>query len=153
MAAIAYLPYLWVSYYISPGQTTLKRQFESHRAEYTRFVKLLQGDPYLKAKSAHVETGDDAVPEYRELARTLGAKRIDVWEDGSIDFVQKINGGSIMTMTYVGIRYVPHGWKPPADMYKQTVIGSLNEVETGILYGLYVVPVEPYWYVFCAVMN
>lgn len=142
-----------------PTEQRVREQFENNRADYTQFVALLQRD-----QSAHSINGDGRVaidgvrsrlvPAYRDLIRKIGAKDVTVREDGSIEFALYGFGCAICSDSYMGVRYVPEvrgmdlrsGWE-------QTIVKSLDSArlpqELGVVAtGLYVVPIEPDWFIY-----
>lgn len=161
---------LWPKHeYHLPPQQRVRKQFEDNRADYIQFVALLQRD-----QSAHLIDGDGRVgingvhsrlvPEYRDLIRKIGAQFVTIREDGSIEFSLYGSGCAICSDSYMGVLYVPalrgtdarradvrrtddpSGWE-------QTAVTSLDDAklpqENGaVATGLYVVPIEPDWFIY-----
>jgi len=144
-----------------PPEQRVRKQFENDRAYYIQFATLLQRDP-----SAHyrVIDGDgrvgingvrsQPVPEYKHLIRKVGAKDVTIREDGSIEFALYGYGCVICSDSYMGVRYVPNVRKAAAPGgWEQTVVSSLDSAklphENGaIATGVYVVPIEPEWFIY-----
>ena len=142
-----------------PSEKTARQEFHSHQADYIRFAALLRqesgyefigSDGGVQMNSDHVRV----VPEYRDLIRRIGAKDVIVSEDGSIEFTLWGFGCAICSDSYMGIRYAPvqnishrrPGWA-------QILVTSLNSKalpqENGsIADGLYVVQLEPEWFIY-----
>ncbi len=153
---------LWLKYeYHLPSEQLVRKEFENHRADYTQFVTLLQRDQ--SSDFIVIDGGGRVdidgvhsrlVPEYRHLIRKIGAKDVIVREDGSIEFSLHGFGCAICSDSYMGVRYVPKDRTTgtPAG-WKQTVVTSLDGAklpqENGaVATGLYVVPIEPEWFVY-----
>ena len=149
----------WVRWeYHLPSEQHVRRQFESHRADYIRIVTLLQKDPSAKYINGDGKVDIDSihsrfVPEYRDLIRKIGAKFVCVREDGSMEFTLGGYGGPISSDSYIGVRYFPKNpiGSPPG--WTQTVVSSLDSTklpqENGsVATGLYVVAIEPEWFIF-----
>jgi hypothetical protein len=153
---------LWLKHeYHLPPEQTVRERFEKNRADYIQFVALLQRD-----HSAHpfVIDGDGRVgidgvhsrlvPEYQHLIRKIGAKDATMREDGSIEFALYGFGCAICSDSYMGVRYVPNVRRMSAPWgWKQTAVISLDSAklphENGAVgTGLYVVPVEPEWFIY-----
>ena len=88
-------------YYLPPEQT-VRQQFESHKADYIRFVTLLRKDPAAasvdtEGKVSRYGIRGQVVPEYRDLIRKIGAKFVMIREDGSMEFELWGDGGAIMS--------------------------------------------------------
>ena len=151
---------LWLKYeYRLPPEQRVREQFENNRADYVQFVTLLQSD-----QSAHVIDGGGGVhidgvhsrlgPEYRHLIRKIGAKDVIIREDGSIEFSLYGFGCTICSDSYMGVRYVPKVRRTDAPSgWEQTAVTSLDSAklpqENGaVATGLYVVPIEPEWFIY-----
>ena len=142
-----------------PSEQTAREEFQSHQADYIRFAVLLRqesgyefigGDGGVRMNSDHVRV----VPEYRDLIRRIAAKNVIVREDGSIEFTLWGFGCAICSDSYMGIRYYPvqnishrrPGWE-------QIPVNSLDSKalppENGhVADGLYVVQLEPEWFIY-----
>ena len=154
----AYLFFLAPNYYLPPQQRVVQ-QFESNRADYIRFVNLLRKDPSVRSVGANGKVDIDGmhgrlVPEYRDLMGKIGAKYVIVREDGSMEFELWGDGCAICSDSYMGVRYYPKDPKPrsPAG-WEQTVVTSLDSAKLpqekgAVATGLYVVPIEPDWFVY-----
>jgi hypothetical protein len=153
---------LWLNYeYHLPPEQRVRKQFEANRADYIQFVTLLQRDP-----SAHyrVINGDgrvyidgvdsQPVPEYEQLIRKLGVKFVTMREDGSIEFSLYGFGCAICSDSYLGVSYVPKVRRTNAGSgWEHTAVASLDNAKLpqengGVATGLYVVPIEPEWFVY-----
>jgi hypothetical protein len=151
---------LWTKYaYQLPSEKRVRQQFEYNRADYLQFVALLQKD-----QSAHFVDVDGRVgagqahsrfvPEYRDLIRKIGAKDVIVRQDSSIEFSLYGIGCAICSDSYMGVRYVPRGRETDAATeWKQNIVPSLDSAKLpqehgAVATGLYVVPIEPEWFVY-----
>ena len=153
---------LWRKYeYHLPPEQRVRKQFEANRADYIQFVALLQRDP-----SAHyrVIDGDgrvdidgvhsQPVPEYEQLIRKLGVKFVTMREDGSIEFSLYGFGCAICSDSYLGVRYVPKVRRTDAPSgWEHTAVTSLDDAKLpqkngAVATGLYVVPIEPEWFIY-----
>ena len=144
--------------YHLPSEQRVRRQFERHRADYIRMVALLQKDPSAKYIRNDGKVDVDGihsrlVPEYRDLIRKIGAKFIIVREDGSMEFTLGGAGGPISSDSYIGVRYFPKNPTGSPPGWTQTVVTSLDSTklpqENGsVATGLYVVAMEPEWFIF-----
>jgi hypothetical protein len=146
-------------HYSLPPEQRVVQQFESNRADYIRFVALLRND-----QSARYVAGDGKVdidgrhgrlvPEYRELIGKIGAKNVIVREDGSMEFALWGDGCVVCSDSYMGVRYYPKDHKVVSSVgWTQTVVTSLDSAtlpqEKGaVASGLYVVPIEPEWFIY-----
>jgi hypothetical protein len=153
--------WLWLlkpNYYL-PSQAVVRQQFESHRADYIKFVTLLQKDPSAQFIGSDGMVDIDGVhrrqvPEYRDLIRQLGIKEVTVRNDGSIEFALWGDGGAIISDSYLGVRYFPKNRKPGSIAgWKPTVVASLATAKLprenkSVATGLYVVPIEPEWFIY-----
>ncbi len=143
-----------------PSEQFVRQQFVRQRSDYVALVLLLQKEKLVSG--AHV--GSDgtisydehsrAVPVYRELIDRIGAKYILVREDGSIEFALRGHGCTICSDSYIGVRYVPNvPNEAPYSGWTQQLVDSLESAKLpqeggGVASGLYVVPIEPNWYVY-----
>jgi hypothetical protein len=151
---------LWLKYeYHLPPEQRVRKQFENNRADYIQFVTELQRD-----QSARFIDGDGKVdidglhgrlvPEYRDLIRKIGAKDVIIREDGSIEFALWGFGCTICSDSYMGVRYYPKDPKTDSPAgWEQTVVTSLDSAKLphekgAVATGLYVVPIEPEWYIY-----
>ncbi len=153
---------IWLKYeYHLPPEQRVRKQFENDRAAYIQFATLLQRDP-----SAHyrVIDGDgrvdingvhsQPVPEYEHLIRKIGAKFVTIREDGSVEFSLYGSGCAICSDSYMGVRYVPKVRRTDAPSgWEQTAVTSLDSAKLpqehgAVATGLYVVPIEPEWFIY-----
>jgi hypothetical protein len=145
-------------YYLPPEQRVVQ-QFETNRTDYIRFVALLRDDQSVRYVGADgkVDFFDGkhgrVVPEYRELIRKIGAKFVVVSEDGSMEFALWGDGCAICSDSYMGARYYPKDHKAGSSVEAQTVVTSLDSAKLphekgSVASGLYVVPIEPEWFVY-----
>lgn len=151
---------LWLKHeYHLPSEQSVREQFQSNRADYIQFVALLQRD-----QSAHLIDSDGrvaidgansrAVPEYRDLIRKIRAKDVMIREDGSIEFALYGFGCAICSDSFIGVRYAPKVRKTDAHSgWEPTTVASLDDAslprEKGaVATGLYVVPIEPEWFIY-----
>jgi hypothetical protein len=149
--------YVKMLYDLPTGQQVL-HQFQTRRADYVRFVELVKSDP-----SARFVDGDGGVdiggvkrrevPEYRQLIRNIGARFVIISDDGSVEFALWGSGCAICSDSYMGVRYVPLDHEAPHGGWQQTEVASLDSSklpqENGsVASGLYVVSVEPKWFIY-----
>ena len=163
LSAIVTVPLgLWVwmqwQYHLPPEQR-VRKQFEDHRTDYLEFVKLLRKDSsaiFIESDGTVEIDGIHGrmVPQYRDLMHKIGAKFAMVREDGSMEFTLWGNGGAIMSDSYMGVRYFPNDHKTNSNVgYTQIVVGSLDSAKLpqdngSVATGLYVVALEPEWYLY-----
>jgi hypothetical protein len=149
----------WKPHYYLPPQQRVHQQFESHRADYIRFVTLLQKDPSAAYIDSDGKVDIDGihsrfVPEYQDLIHKIGAQFVIVRDDGSMEFAIWGDGGALMSDSYMGVRYCPKNLKAVAHPgWTQTVVASLESKklpqENGsVASGLYVVPIEAEWVIY-----
>ena len=142
-----------------PSEQTAREQFEVHRTDYIRFASLLRQDTGVRFISSDGSVGMNAnaarvVPEYRDLMRRISVKDVMVREDGSIEFTLWGFGCVICSDSYMGIRYSPVQVSPQTRPgWTQILVKSLDSKnlprENGsIADGLYVVPLEPEWFIY-----
>jgi len=142
-----------------PPEQHVVEQFESNRADYIRFVTLLRKDQSVRYVGgdgkAEIDGGHGRlVPEYRELIGKIGAKYVIVREDGSMEFALWGNGCATCSDSYMGVRYYPKDHKVvPSVEWTQTVVTSLDSAKLpqekgAVASGLYVVPIEPEWFIY-----
>lgn len=151
---------LWLKYeYHLPPEQRVRKQFENNRADYIQFATLLQKD-----QSAHsIDDGGRVdidgvhprlVPEYRNLIRKIGAKNVVIGKDGSIEFSLYGFGCAICSDSYMGVLYLPIDRRTDAPAGgEHTVVTSLDSAtlpqEHGaVATGLYIVPIEPGWFIY-----
>ncbi|MGZ5261499.1 MAG: hypothetical protein ACXWC0_28105 [Burkholderiales bacterium] len=142
-----------------PPERRVREEFASNRSDYIRLVTLLKEDHTARFidRSGNVDIDglhSRRVPEYGHLIRRIGAKQVLIREDGSIEFTLWGFGCTICSDSYMGVRYVPkdHKRDSPAG-WEQTVVTSLDSAklpqEKGVVAtGLYVVPIEPDWFIY-----
>jgi hypothetical protein len=145
--------------YHLPSEQTARQEFVSHRADYVRFVSLLQQDPGAKVIDINGEV--DAytsharyVPEYYALMRRIGAKRVMVREDGSVEFQIWGFGCAPCSDSYMGMRYSPIDGQPQHDGgWAPKLVNSLNDTNLpkdkgAVADGLYVIPLDREWSIY-----
>ena len=150
----------WWEYQL-PSQQYVRQRFEEHRADFLQFAKLLRDDPsvtFVENDGKIDGMGGPLMPkmqsQYPALMRKIGAKFVIVREDGSMEFALAGNGGTIMSDSYMGVRYFPNDHKTNSTMgYTQALVTSLDSKklpqENGdVATGLYVVPIEPEWFLY-----
>ena len=144
-----------------PNEQGVRQNFERHRPDYIRLASLIRVD-----KSAHFIDGEGdvdiartsnskrLVPAYRDLIQKIGVTEVIVREDGSIEFTLGGSGCAICSDSYTGVRYYPKdGNNGVRAGWTQTIVSSLDSAklphENGkVASGLYVVPIEPEWYLY-----
>jgi hypothetical protein len=141
-----------------PSDQEARSQFDSHRSEYIRFALLLQHEdwPSMIGSDGTVSgvNHERPVAEYRELMRRIGAKNVVVGEDGSIRIALWGFGCAICSDSYKGFQYVPEkskldihlGWVP--QLVNSLESNKLPKEQGSIATGLYVVPIEPGWFIY-----
>ncbi|MGB2606964.1 MAG: hypothetical protein WBC78_25395 [Candidatus Sulfotelmatobacter sp.] len=144
-------------YYLPPEQRVVQ-QFETNRTDYVRFVALLREDQSVRYVGGDGKAEIDGkhgrlVPEYRELIGKIGAKYVIVREDGSMEFALWGDGCAVCSDSYMGVRYYPKDHKAGSSVETQTVVTSLDSAKLpqekgAVASGLYVVPIEPEWFVY-----
>jgi hypothetical protein len=142
-----------------PPEERVRQQFQIHRADFIRFAELLRKDASARSVSRDGEVDRDEihsslVPEYRELMRKIEAKAVIVGKDGSVEFEMWGVGCAICSDSNMGVRYVPEYRKLDSNRgWEQVTVTSLESAalpqEKGsVATGLYVVPIEPNWFVY-----
>ena len=151
---------LWLKYeYHLPPEQRVRKQFENNRADYIQFVALLQRDQSAHSIDGGGRVGIDGVhsrlvPEYRDLIRKIGAKDVTIREDGSIEFSLYGFGCAPCSDSYMGVRYVPKDRRTHAPGgWEHTIVTSLDSAKLpqergAVATGLYVVPIEPEWFIY-----
>jgi hypothetical protein len=141
-----------------PSEAEVRDQFAKHKSDYLAFVALLEKDPSVDyvggdgvVRSAGAHQG--SVPAYRDLIHKIGAVDVLVREDGSIEFNLGGSGGAICSDSYAGVRYVPENKRGVRAGWTQTAVTSLEDSKlpqenNAVASGLYVVPIEPHWFVY-----
>jgi hypothetical protein len=142
-----------------PSELIARQQFNSHRNEYIRFVRLLGQHPRARFIGSDGTAKTDAgnsqvVPEYRDLMRSIGAKFVEVGDDGSIEFALWGFGCAICSDSYMGVKYFPanqnaksrSGWVPK--LVKSLDSNELPQANGSIADGLYLVQLENGWYIY-----
>jgi hypothetical protein len=142
-----------------PSDLIARQQFNSHRSEYIRFVTLLGQHPRARFIGSDGTTKTDAgdsqvIPEYRELIRSIGAKFVEVGDDGSIEFTVWGFGCAICSDSYMGVKYFPadynastrSGWVPK--LVKSLDSNELPRAKGSVADGLYLVQLEHEWYIY-----
>jgi hypothetical protein len=153
---------LWLRFtphYYLPPQQRVVQQFESNRAEYIRFVDLLRKDQSVRYIDSDGKVEIDGshgrlIPEYRDLIGKIGAKYVIVREDGSTEFALWGDGCAACSDSYMGVLYYPKDHKVVSSVEStQTVVTSLDSAKLpqekgAVASGLYVVPIEPEWFIY-----
>ncbi|MGD0987024.1 MAG: hypothetical protein ABR874_04385 [Candidatus Sulfotelmatobacter sp.] len=146
-------------HYYLPREQRVVQQFESNRDAYIRFAALLRKDPSARYVGSDGKVDIDGthgrlVPEYRNLIRKIGAKYVIIREDGSMEFALWGDGCAICSDSYMGVRYYPKDHKVDSSVgWTQTEVTSLDSAKLpkeqgAVASGLYVVPIEPEWFVY-----
>jgi hypothetical protein len=84
----------------------------------------------------------------------IGAKHATIREDGSMEFALWGDGCAICDDSYMGVRYYPKDHKVDSSVeWTQTVVTSLDSAKLpqekgAVATGLYVVPIEPEWFIY-----
>ena len=143
----------WVWPHSRPSENQVREQFERHRADYIRFVTLLRND-HAEFVGGFGEDADSPKfgPEIIHLVHKIGAKEVMVREDGSVEFALWGHGCAICSDSYTGVRYYPKDHHGKAG-WMHSEVTSLDDAklpqENGsVASGLYVVPIEPEWFVY-----
>ena len=147
------------AHYYLPPQQRVVQQFESNRADYIRFVNLLRMDQSVRYVGSDGKVDRDGmhghlVPEYLDLMGKIGAKDVIVRGDGSMEFALWGGGCAICSDSYMGVRYYPKDPKTGSNGgWEQTVVTSLDSAKLpqekgAVATGLYVVPIEPDWFIY-----
>ena len=150
---------LWLKYEDRlPTEQRVRREFENNRADYIQFVTLLQRDQSARSVDDGGRVAIDGVhsrlvPEYRNLIRKIRAKDVTIREDGSIEFALYGSGCAICSDSFIGVRYVPKVRASARGGWEQTVVASLETAKLpqekgAVATGLYVVPIEPQWFIY-----
>jgi hypothetical protein len=157
IVGVSFWWWLTPHYYLPPDQRVVQ-QFESNRADYIRFVALLRKDESARYVGSDGKVDIDGihgrlVPEYRDLMRKIGAKNVIIGKDGSMEFALWGDGCAICSDSYMGVLYYPKDHKAEAVGSTQTVVTSLDSAKLpqekgAVASGLYVVPIEPEWFIY-----
>lgn len=141
-----------------PTDQWLRGQFESHKADYIQFAKLLRNDRSAKLVDNDGSIDIDAihkrqVPEYRTLIRRIEVKNVTISEDGSMEFALWGHGCAICSDSYMGVLYFPKDHTAERAGWVQTVVNSLDDARLpqehgSVATGLYVVAIEPEWFIY-----
>jgi hypothetical protein len=142
-----------------PPEQVVRQQFETHRAGFIRFAVLLRDEKSARWVDRDGKVSVDAahgrlVPEYGQLIREIGAKEVLIREDGSMEFELWGHGCAICDDSYMGVRYYPTNHKADSSAdWTQTVVASLDSKNLpqhngAVASGLYVVPIEPEWFIY-----
>lgn len=84
----------------------------------------------------------------------IGARNVIIGEDGSIEFALWGDGCAICSDSYMGVLYYPKDHKVDSSGERaQTVVTSLDSAKLphekgAVATGLYVVPIEPEWFIY-----
>lgn len=91
---------------------------------------------------------------FKELMRRTGTTYVLVREDNSIEFERWGFGCAICSDSYKGVRFVPRSQGVTSKAgWEQTLVSSLEDLslpqQNGrVEDGLYVVPMEPEWFIY-----
>jgi len=86
--------------------------------------------------------------------RRIGAQFVDVREDGSVEFALWGSGCAICSDSYMGVRYFPEDHNPRARLaWAPKLVSSLEskrlpQERSSVADGLYVVQLEPEWFLY-----
>ena len=146
-----------LSYHL-PSDERVLHQFQTRKADYVRFVELIKNDPSVRFVDGdgRVDIGDvkwREAPAYRQLIRDIGAKFVLISDDGSVQFVLWGDGCAICSDSYMGVLYLPPDRETPHGGWQHTTVASLDssklpQKKGSVATGLYVVPVEPKWFIY-----
>ena len=142
-----------------PSEAEVREQFARHKSDYLAFVTLIEKDPsvtYIGGDGIVGMGGEPQrlVPAYRDLIHKIDACEVLVREDGSIEFcLGGLGTLAIGPESSAGVRYVPEHPRPVQPGWTQTIITSLEDSKLpqenhAVATGLYVVPIEPHWFVY-----
>ena len=162
---VAVCLFLWVSReHHLPSEQSAREQFDTHKSDYVRFVALIRQDPGTKSigndgNSSAAPANTRLAPEYRDLIRRIGAQFVDVREDGSVEFALRGSGCAICSDSYMGVRYFPEdhntrarlAWAPK--LVNSLESKSLPQERGSVADGLYVVQLEPEWFLYRLQIN
>lgn len=152
--------FAWIRWqYHLPDDRQARQQFDTHRAEFIRFAALLRQDPTatLIDSNGVVDSYTNharEAPEYRDLMRRTGTKEVYVRPDGSIEFQLWGFGCAPCSDSFKGVRYFPidgksssgNGWVPK--LVSSLEGEDLRREKGAIADGLYVVQIEPEWFIY-----
>lgn len=142
-----------------PSEQAAREYFVSHRSAYVRLASLIRQHQEVRFVSSD-GTVDPAtsharvLPELHELLREVGAKNVLIREDGSMEFAIWGFGCTICSDSYMGVRYLPRqydvhahpGWT--AEPVKSLSSKDLPQEDDSVADGLYVVQIEPAWFIY-----
>jgi hypothetical protein len=150
----------WIKWqYHLPSDQRAREHFAAHKADYLRFEELLRKEPSLASvhSDGNVRTRGGVSRldlTYKELMRRTGTEYVLIREDGSIEFQKWGFGCAICSDSYKGIRFAPGLLKTSSEAgWDQTPVTSLDDTQLpqengSVADGLYVVRIEPEWFVY-----
>jgi hypothetical protein len=158
LAVVGVIAFMRWEYHL-PSDQQARQQFEDHRAEFVRFASLLRQDqrPRVIDRNGVDDAFDKsarAVPEYRELMRSTGAKAVYVRPDGSMEFQLWGFGCAPCADSFKGIRFQPMGGHPQYPYGGAPILvsslkdESLPKNKRAVADGLYVVPLDREWSIY-----
>jgi hypothetical protein len=155
LAFVGVLAFMRWEYHL-PSDQKARQQFEEHKVEFVRFASMLRRDerPRFIDRNGVDNAEARAVPEYRDLMRSIGAKAVYVRPDGSIEFELWGFGCAPCSDSFKGMRYSPTGAKEQANLpWVPKLVHSLDNEslprEKGaVADGLYVIPLESEWSIY-----
>jgi hypothetical protein len=149
--------------YHLPSDQSAHDYFRNHRAEFILFAELLAKDPVPKriTPSGVVEllvppASRMTIPGYQELMSSTGAREVFVRPNGTVEFELWGFGCAPCTDSFKGMLYVPASGRPIAnEPWPPISVNSLNDESLpkqngAIADGMYVIPVEPKWFIYRA---
>jgi hypothetical protein len=158
LAFVGVLAFMRWEYHL-PSDQKARQQFEEHKAEFVRFASMLRRDERARVIDRNgvddaFEKDARAVPEYRDLMRSIGAKAVYVRPDGSIEFELWGFGCAPCSDSFKGMRYSPIGAKEQGGLqWVPKLVHSLDneslpKEKGAVADGLYVVPLESEWSIY-----
>jgi hypothetical protein len=149
--------------YHLPSDQSARQYFQDHRADFIRFVELLEKDAVPKriAPNGVVEllvppASRIANPGYQELMSNIDAREVFVRPNGTIEFELWGFGCAPCTDSFKGMLYVPANGRSIAnDPWAPISVNSLNDESLpkqngAIADGVYVIPLESKWFIYRA---
>ena len=158
VSALAFWGWMRWEYHL-PREETAREQFARPRADYIRFVSLLQQDPGAKIIDINGDVDANSnrarhVPEYHDLIHKIGATSVMVREDGSIEFEVWGFGCAPCRNSFMGMRNFRIDGQPhPAPGWPPELVGSLDDKSLpkdrgAVADGLYVLPLDSEWSIY-----
>ena len=142
-----------------PSEAYIRQQFAAHKGDYINLVTAFRNDPATRFvnENGEVDTGGIITPfvsKYFYLMHKAGAQCATIKEDGSVEFVLGGHSGAIESDSCTGLLYFPKGTHVGAQFwYTPTVVNSITtsslpQENGAVASGLYIIPIEPSWYVY-----